>query len=162
MLNFLFVPLASGKQLNFASSVAGALTDPYDAEAFWWLGNCPAADCFDGDVSTTSADTCGANTTNLCHTAYVDQIHTLTYTFTGSYYVEEVTIWNKVHAYVYAHVHVHVYAHVHALVCCTCTRIQPAMELCCACTAWLPGAATQLHSECGGQSGQPASMHSMW
>ena len=71
-------------QRSLSSSIASATSDPYDTTAFWWLANCPASDCHDGDISTTASETCGANTTNLCHTGYVDQIHTLTYEFTGS------------------------------------------------------------------------------
>ena len=48
-----------------ASAITSATADPYDATAFWWLGNCPASDCYDGDISTTGSETCGANTTNL-------------------------------------------------------------------------------------------------
>ena len=55
----------------------------------------PARARADADTSATADDFCGAATTNLCHTAYVDQDHTLTYTLTDAFYVSSVTIHNK-------------------------------------------------------------------
>ena len=81
--------------LNLQDSITAATADPYRPDVFWWLANCPATKCYDGDTSALASETCGSNTTNLCHTGYVDQVHTLTYEFTASYYVEMVTIYNK-------------------------------------------------------------------
>jgi hypothetical protein len=62
------------QSLDISSSILTATADPYDASAFSWLANCPATDCYDGDVSTTATMSCGSNLTNLCHTGYVDQV----------------------------------------------------------------------------------------
>eukprot|EP00965_Chrysotila_dentata_P203318 6181640-Pleurochrysis_carterae.AAC.1 len=93
---FLLSAMRESAAVDFASSIKNAVLDPYRTDLFWWLENCPATKCYDGGIGATALDTCGgSNMTNLCHTAYADQIHTLTYEFTESFYVEEVTIWNK-------------------------------------------------------------------
>ena len=79
----------------FAAHVASAVLDPHYPEQFAWQGNCPATKCYDGDTDATAEEFCGEATTNLCHTAYEDQDHTLTYTLTESLYVASVTIYNK-------------------------------------------------------------------
>ena len=83
------------QKLDLPASISSATADPYRPDLFWWLGNCPATKCYDGDTGALATQNCGSNTTNLCHTGYVDQVHTLTYEFTGSYFVEMVTIYNK-------------------------------------------------------------------
>ena len=88
-------PSAPSALVPMSSGIASATADPYRPDLFWWLGNCPATKCYDGDTGALATQNCGSNTTNLCHTGYVDQVHTLTYEFTASYYVEMVTIYNK-------------------------------------------------------------------
>ena len=74
--------------------MASATLDPYRPDLHSWLGNCPASKCYDSVVNATSDEFCGAATTNLCHTAYYDQDHTLTYTLDAEYFVARVAVYN--------------------------------------------------------------------
>lgn len=80
---------------NFAGRVASVVSDPWDGDVFWWLGNCPASKCDDGNTGALQTQGCGSATTNLCHTAYVDQIHSVTFTLISSFLVSAIAIFNK-------------------------------------------------------------------
>ena len=83
--------------VGFGSRVIASTLDPYRPDLHWWLGNCPAFKCYDGILNATATMSCGNPgwATNLCHTAYEDQDHTLTYTFDDTYFVESASIYNK-------------------------------------------------------------------
>ncbi|KAL1508111.1 hypothetical protein AB1Y20_007703 [Prymnesium parvum] len=81
--------------LSFESHVVSAVLDPYRPDLHAWLANCPASKCFDAVTNTSVDEFCGSASTNLCHTAYVDQEHSLTYTLDAIYLVSAVAIFNK-------------------------------------------------------------------
>ena len=60
--------------VDFASAVVSATLDPYDTVQYWWLGNCFASKCYDGNTAAQATQNCGSNTTNICHTGYATQV----------------------------------------------------------------------------------------
>ena len=66
-------PYLPAPVVDFRSSVVSATLAPTGSDL--WLRNCPAAKCYDGDISATAQQSCGQSSTNLCHTAYSHQVH---------------------------------------------------------------------------------------
>ena len=90
------------KQIDFAEQITKATLYPYLKEASdiseFWLANCPASNCFDGEISADVDLSCGTVGSNLCHTKYSDEDHFLTYTFRYPVYIGKVSIYNRIYS----------------------------------------------------------------